>query len=44
MFTIHAYIALTALGSIAFWLIAARGARRDIPSRLVPPRGLDKAA
>jgi hypothetical protein len=31
MFTIHAYIALTALGCLVFRQLAVRGARRDTP-------------
>jgi hypothetical protein len=31
MITIHAYIALTALGCIAFAMLAARDSRQDTP-------------
>jgi hypothetical protein len=36
MVTIHAYIALTALGCIAFLAMAVRGTLRDRPTRVVP--------
>jgi hypothetical protein len=37
MLTINAYIALTAVGCLAFWLMALRGRRRPEPPRLEPP-------
>lgn len=35
LFTIHAYIALTAVGTLTFWTLAYRGYRRDTASHPV---------
>lgn len=45
MFTISAYIALTAAGCLTFWMVAFRGTRNDTPPRSEPPAAqLRKAA
>jgi len=45
MFTIHAYIAFTALGSLAFWLLAYRRHRTDVRARrATTPPALAQAA
>lgn len=44
MFVINAYIAFTALGCIAFWLVARKDARRNVTMPVPPAGEMRKAA